>query len=223
MQHARRTAPVWIAIATVLIVIVGVLVWHGSQSAGQADPVDPTPTAEDGISGADPQSPNAPSPTPPTSTPSPQPTEVTPPEPGATETITKPAEELTGNLADEVQMESGVEVEIVSLEAVTAGREIPGETSGPAVEVTLRATNVGDEPLDTGGTSVNLEYGGEDRTPAPSVSDPDESGFPPTIDPGKSADGNYLFAVPIAIDGDIRIIVDVLASEPNVVFSGARP
>jgi hypothetical protein len=71
--------------------------------------------------------------------------------------------------------------------------------------------------------SVNLTYDGDDRTPAPAVSADDATVLPASIAPGASAEASFYFAVPVASDGDIRIMVDILAAESDVVFVGARP
>ncbi|WEK61993.1 MAG: hypothetical protein P0Y60_04325 [Candidatus Microbacterium colombiense] len=198
--RTRRTwIWIWVAVAVVAVgVAVGVWAYTASQQAS-------APT-----SGA-------------TDTPTPQPTEVETPTPGATAPVEKPEDGADVPFGESAELEQGSSISLVSVEGVTAGRDIPGESSGPAVKVVIRVTNNGDAAIDTAGASVNLTYDGDDRTPAAAVSADDATVLPASIAPGASADGVFYFAVPVASDGDIRIMVDILAAESDVVFVGARP
>jgi hypothetical protein len=200
-ESAPRTRRIWIWVAVAVVAIaVAVGVW--AFTAGQLA-ASPSSTASE--------------------TPTPQPTEVETPTPGATAPVEKPDDATETPLDEVVELDQGASIKLVSVEAVTAGRDIPGESSGPAVKVILGVTNTGDKPLDTGGVSVNLTYDGDDRTPAPAVSADDATVLPASIAPGESAEASFYFAVPVASDGDIRIMVDILAAESDVVFVGARP
>lgn len=152
-----------------------------------------------------------------------QPTAVEPPEPGGTEPIAKPPSTEIAAFDESVGVSDDLVVTVVSVEAAEAGRDIPGERSGPAVKVVIAVENHGDQAVDTSGASVNLTYGDDDLVPAPQVLDDASSVLAPTVPPGGSAQGTYLFAVPLENAGNVRIMVDVLASEPDVVFSGPRP
>ncbi|APX33760.1 hypothetical protein BH708_14740 [Brachybacterium sp. P6-10-X1] len=114
-------------------------------------------------------------------------------------------------------------VEVVAVDSVTAGRDIPGEVRGPAVKVQIQVENVGDRPVDTSGASVNLTYGDDDRIPAPAVVDDTSAVLPFSLEPGDTAVATYTFSVPLDYAGNVRIMVDVLAEEPDVVFTGPRP
>lgn len=145
------------------------------------------------------------------------------PEPGATAPIEKPPTLKEHPFDVEGKLAETVVVEVVSVQAVTAGRDIPGEVRGPAVEVLIRVRNDGADAVDLSGATVNLTYGDDDRTPAVQLADPGTSGFPGALAPGSAAEGSYVFAVPLEDAGNVRIMVDVLASEPDVVFVGQRP
>lgn len=153
----------------------------------------------------------------------PQPTSVEAPQPGKTEPVEKPPATSEAAFDEEVTVADSLHVEVVSVEAVEAGRDIPGEKAGPAVKVVISVQNSGDAPVDTAGVSVNLTYDGDNFTPAPEVLDDTSSVLAATIPPGGSGQGTYLFSVPLDSDGNVRIMVDVLASEPDVVFAGPRP
>ena len=159
----------------------------------------------------------------PTTTASPQPTEFETPTPGSTDQVEKPGTPIEVPLDEPSDPISGSVVEVVGLKALTAGRDVPGETKGPAVEVTVRITNEGDAPIDTAGSNVTLTYGGDERLPAVALSGDQTRMWPASIAAGESAEAVYLFSVPLAPEGDIRVIVDLLASEPDVVFVGPRP
>lgn len=206
--RAARARAGWVILAVVLVIVVVAVVWaliagqSGGREAGAETPAaSPSPSAEA-----------------PTREPSALPT----PTPGATEGVEKPQEVVEVPI-DEVARTEGVAVEVESVEAVTAGRDIPGEKSGPAVKVTIRIVNESETPVDTAGASVNLTYGGEDRTPATPVTDPDATLWPVSVAPGESATAVFIFAVPLDSEGDLRVTVDLLATAPDVVFVGPRP
>jgi cytoskeletal protein RodZ len=156
-------------------------------------------------------------------TPTPQPTEFETPEPGATETVDKPEEAVEVSLDEPATAADDIVVEVTSVEAVTAGRDVPGEQSGPAIAVSVRITNDGEQPVDTSGSNVNLEYGGDARIPAVALTGGDGTVWPASIAPGDSATAVFLFSKPAVPSGDIRVIVDLLATEPVVVFVGSEP
>ncbi|WP_243076169.1 hypothetical protein [Microbacterium sp. SS28] len=156
-------------------------------------------------------------------TPTPQPTEFTAPEPGATEAVTKPDTPVEVALDEPATAADDIVVEVTSVAAVTAGREVPGERSGPAIAVSVRITNNGGQPVDTSGSNVNLTYGGDTRIPAAAVTGDETTAWPASVPPGESATAIFVFSVPQVSSGDIRVIVDLLATEPDVVFTGPEP
>jgi hypothetical protein len=87
----------------------------------------------------------------------------------------------------------------------------------------VRITNNGKDAVDTSGSNVNLTYGGDEQIPAVGLSGDTTSVWPASITPGGQATAVFLFSVPEVPKGDIRVIVDLLASAPDVVFSGPRP
>ncbi|MEU1971941.1 hypothetical protein ABZ477_09805 [Microbacterium sp. NPDC019599] len=131
--------------------------------------------------------------------------------------------------ADEVPLDEpataadDIVVEVTSIKAVTAGREVPGEQSGPALAVSVRITNNSDEPVDTSGANVNLTFGGDERVPGVTVTSEDATVWPGSVPPGDSATAVFVFSKIGVPSGDIRVIVDLLATEPDVVFIGPEP
>lgn len=155
--------------------------------------------------------------------PTPQPTDAAPPTPGATTPVTKPQDDPDVPIDQPAEPVKGAVVTVEKLEAVTAGRDIPGEKSGPAVQVTVRITNKGTTPIDTAGSNVTLTFGGDERIPAVALTGEGATAWPDKIAPGAKSDASFLFSVPLAAEGDIRVIVDLLASAPDVAFVGPRP
>lgn len=194
----------WALIALIAVLLVGGIVWgvlanRGSEQAG--------PGATSG----------------PEATPTAQPTEFATPTPGTTDTVAKPDDAAEVPLDEPAPAVEGVVAEVTAIEAVTAGGDIPGEPSGPAVQVTLRLTNGSDQAIDTAGANVTMTYGGDDRLPASGITGEGTSIWPESIPAGGSADAVFQFAVPSSPEGDVRVIVDILASAPNVIFVGPRP
>jgi len=159
----------------------------------------------------------------PDSSPTAQATEFETPVPGATAPVEKPDDAAEVPLDQAAPPVQGVVAEVTSLEATTAGNDVPGEPSGPAIQVTVRLTNDSDGSIDTTGSNVTLTYGGDDRLPAVGLAGDAAVIWPDSIPAGGHADAVFLFAVPPVPEGDIRVIVDILAAAPNVIFVGPRP
>lgn len=218
----------WIAGALALLAVL-VLVWAAVRGVGRDGSEAVTGAgggssqASDGGSGAEPTGTSTAT-VPSSSAPLPaQPTVVEPPSPGATGTVTKPPTTEDSGFDDTVVVDPALEVSVVSVEAVTAGQDIPGEKSGPAVEVVVEVVNRGDDEIDLSGASVSLTYDGDSRVPAPEVIGDSTQLLPAALGAGRSAQAVSTYSVPLATNGEIRIIVDILAARPDVVFVGPRP
>lgn len=194
----------WAVVGVVAVLLIGGIIWGVLANSASND-------AGPGAS------------TSPGATPTPQPTEFETPSPGATDGVAKPDDGDEVPLDEPAPAVDGVVAEVTAIEATTAGNDIPGEPSGPAIQVTVRLTNGSDEPVDTAGANVTLTYGGDDRLPAAGVTGEGTTVWPESIPAGGQADAIFQFAVPSSPDGDVRVIVDILAAAPNVVFVGPRP
>ncbi|WP_203581835.1 hypothetical protein [Microbacterium hibisci] len=202
----------WLGLGAVALLAVVVVVWALLATRPAAESSAPVPTVS--------ETPTT-SPTP--TTPTPQPTEFETPEPGATEPVTKPEEAPEIPLDARATAGDDVVVEVTSIEAVTAGRDLPGEQSGAALAVSVRITNNGDEAVDTSGSNVNLTFGGDERVPGAALTGDETADWPASIPPGENATAVYLFSRSGVPSGEIRVIVDLLATEPDVVFVGPEP
>lgn len=221
----RRPLRYWWVLVLVTAVVIIALVWAMSRAGGGPDVADPTTTADGGTSASDSPADGDPAADETaTAVPSGSPgADEVSPTPGGTEPVDKPSPLREVPFAEVETVDDSILVEVVSVEAVTAGRDIPGETSGPAVRVVIRVSNNGPEPVNTSGASVNMTYGDDDRIPAVELTDPESSVLPASVSPGETADASYVFSVPLEDAGNVRIMVDVLASEPDAVFFGPRP
>ena len=200
----------WTIVGVVAVLLIGGIVWGviANSNSGQGEPgASTTP----GVT------------TTPGPTPTPQPTEFETPTPGASDDVAKPGDGEEVPLDEPAPAVDGVVAEVTAIESITAGNDIPGEPSGPAIQVTVRLTNDSDAPVDTAGANVTLTYGGDDRLPAAGLTGEGTTVWPDSIPAGASADAIYQFAVPSSPDGDVRVTVDILAAAPNVVFVGPRP
>ncbi|MFT4258391.1 hypothetical protein [Microbacterium sp.] len=202
--RVRRGWRMWTAVVAIAVLLAGGIVWGVLAGAGS------------GRSGEE-SSPES------SSTPTPQPTEFATPSPGATDEVEKPADGEEVPLDQPAPAVQGVVAEVVGLEATTAGGDVPGEPAGPAIKVTVRLTNGSASAVDTAGSNVTLTYGGDDRLPAAGLAVDGTSTWPDSIPTGGHADAIFQFAVPSVPEGDIRVMVDLLASAPNIVFVGSRP
>lgn len=115
-----------------------------------------------------------------------------------------------------------VAVSLSRIEAVQGVAFAPGEIAGPALRVTVRLSNDASTLLDLGLVTVNA-YIGKDRVPAGTVTKPGGRPFEGELAAGRSADGVYLFVVPVAQRGDVTVTVDYRAGVPTAVFRGAMP
>ena len=194
----------WALVGVVAVLLIGGIV-GGVLANSRADPADPGASASPGP------------------TPTPQATEFETPSPGTTDGVAKPDDGEEVPFDEPAPAVEGVVAEVTALESITAGNDIPGEPSGPAIQVTVRLTNGSDKPVDTAGANVTMTYGGDDRLPAAGLAGDGTSVWPASIPAGGSADAVFQFAVPSSPDGDVRVIVDILAAVPNVVFVGPRP
>ncbi|UOW00793.1 hypothetical protein [Agrococcus sp. SCSIO52902] len=213
------------------VTVVGLVLWGVLSASGAGDAEQPG-TASGSPSSTPGTSTSLPS-TAPTSTPTPSGSaapSALPSAPATSAGATAPPGSPPGSLPTEtlapvpldavVEPTADVELELASLESVDGAANIAGEIAGPAIRVTVEATNTGDDPFPTPVVVVNL-YIGEDRLPANEIREPGGRAFPASIPAGGSSSGVYLFTVPHDQRGLIGIEVVLQAGEPVVLFEGA--
>ena len=100
-----------------------------------------------------------------------------------------------------------------------AEAKAPGEIAGPAVRVTVAATNDGDDDVSLDGVVVFVSYG-KDRVPASqfgSSSDPLVGDLPAR----GARSGTYVYAVPPDERDDVRVEISYTGAAPTVAFEGS--
>ena len=110
----------------------------------------------------------------------------------------------------------GVVTTLARIEKVQGVSNLPGEIAGPALRVTVRFSNNTAAPVDLSGTVVNL-YTGKELTPAIPLTQPGGRPFPASVQSGASADGVFVFNVPLSERSAVRIEVD-LSNQGNVLL-----
>ncbi|MCR1984350.1 hypothetical protein NSA53_19140 [Cellulosimicrobium cellulans] len=118
-----------------------------------------------------------------------------------------------------VQAPDGVAVRLAQVEHVEGEAVAAGETSGPAVRLTVEVTNGTDAPLDLSYAVVNA-YTGEDRVPAGRLVQPGGRPFEGELAPGESGTGVVLFSIPDADRDDVTVAVEYAPGTSTVVFRG---
>lgn len=120
------------------------------------------------------------------------------------------------------QPAKNVSLSISRVEAITGKGHIPGEISGPALRVSLTATNETARKIAVNTTVANLYYGAG-RTPASPLIKSGAKPFPASIKPGQRATGVFVFTVPKNDRAKLQLEV-VLGQRFRVVnFTGACP
>jgi hypothetical protein len=115
-----------------------------------------------------------------------------------------------------------VRAEVTKLEAVQGEARGPGEISGPAVRVTVEITNETSAPIELDSTIVAM-YIGATEDPAVQLSGPGARSLDGDLDPGASASGVYVYAVPNEDRSTIRITVSYTPQDRAVAFEGSAP
>lgn len=203
--------------AVTLAVVAAVIVWAVLGGDDQA----PAPVGEGANSGAsapaDSAPPGAGSPSQPGG-PSAQPTGVPlPGDPNA------PAPSLPPVPLDQpVDYGDGVSAAIIDVTAFQAQGQGVGQTSGPAVRVTISITNGTAEDLSLDAVTVNLASGPE-LSPAAPVNDPSARPFAGIVPSGASTEGGYAFSLPEDARGSISVTVNYTVGSVTAVFVGPVP
>jgi hypothetical protein len=212
----RRRTAIWLAVgAAALVAVIAVALLFTRGGAGGASPSTDAPDT-----GAAPGTPVSAAPSATETTPVPR---ASVPEATATGTPTvvptQPTSAQTAPLDEKASLETGVAVEVSEIESVRGEARGPGEVAGPAVRVSIEVTNATEDGVQMDLALVNVYYG-DDRTPASALSGPGLSPLPPTVGPGASAEGAYVFSVPEDRRDLLTVECSYSAEAPTVIFSG---
>lgn len=113
----------------------------------------------------------------------------------------------------------GLVAKLSRIEKVQGISNLPGEIAGPSLRVTVAFTNNTAAPVDLRGVVVNL-YTGKALTPAIPLGQPGSRPFPATVAVGSTADGAFVFNVPVDQRAPVRIEVDLSTRGNVLLFQG---
>lgn len=203
----RRKMLIWLAVGAAAVIVIALAIWLSVRGS------DPSSAPTESASSSSTPAPSASG----TRSAAPSPSAS----PSATDTAGGPvAPEAAPVAPDEVVVtDDDVEISLTNIESVDGQATVAGEISGPAIRVTVRFENSSGEPLDLGYVVVNA-YGGADRAPASSIMRPGGDPVSGSLAPGESAEGVYLFSVPLAERDDVTIAVDYRVGQSTIVFRG---
>ncbi len=114
---------------------------------------------------------------------------------------------------------NGITAMVSSLEAIDGTAQGPGNVTGPALRATVRITNGTAGPVSLDAVVVDLATGA-DLSPASPLDDPSQRPFSGTVAPGDTAEGVYVFTVPVDDRAAVTLSVGYQAGAPFLVFTG---
>ncbi|WP_157498572.1 hypothetical protein [Geodermatophilus sp. Leaf369] len=122
-------------------------------------------------------------------------------------------------LQDEGAAGDGVTGALVDLTAVDGQATGPGNVAGPALRVTVQLTNGTGTAMALDSVTVTATHG-PDAVPASPLDDPAVVVFSGSLEPGASAEGVYVFSVPLDSRGVFSVQVSHGVGAPYMVFTG---
>lgn len=123
------------------------------------------------------------------------------------------------DLEDPAKFGVGLTARVADVEAVQGKARGPGEIAGPALRVTIRATNNSARSIPLDNTFVDMSYG-KQRTPGIMLTGPGTKEFPESVAAGADATGIYVFNIPPKHRDRIQVTVTYAADVPTAVFAG---
>lgn len=115
----------------------------------------------------------------------------------------------------------GVEVRLGSVTAIDATAALPGEIGGPGVQLVAELTNTSSEAVDLSTFSIDLTDA--DGVSAAQVTTDPARPVMGSLEPGATATGTYVFVIPTTDRADARVVMSLVAGQPQVVLSGSLP
>jgi hypothetical protein len=123
--------------------------------------------------------------------------------------------DATAPLAD------GVDVRVSSITTIDAEAALPGEIGGPGVQLVVELTNSSSEAVDLASFLIDLTDA--DGVSAGQVTTDPARPVMGSLEPGGTATGTYVFVVPTADRADARVVLSLIAGQPQVVLAGDLP
>jgi hypothetical protein len=112
---------------------------------------------------------------------------------------------------------TGLTAKLISVRAVEAKAELPGEITGPALAVTIEVRNIGSKPADLGSVVVNVF--GSDTAPGAEMNAAPAEPLAGRLATKKKARGVYVFRVPKDKRRPVTVTVSI-GDAPVLVFTG---
>ena len=144
----------------------------------------------------------------------------TAPQPPPSPPVTRRPRPVRASLGALARAGSGVAVEVTGIDKVRGTARGLGERAGPALRFTVQVNNRATKPVDLDLAIVNAYYGRDDA-PAAELSGPGAKALPQSLAAGATARGRYVFAIPAADRGRLRLEFSYSNLEPTVVFTGS--
>ncbi|GGL87437.1 hypothetical protein [Nakamurella endophytica] len=113
---------------------------------------------------------------------------------------------------------NGVTVTVSSIKKVTTTAQLPGEISGPGVQISLTFRNASSAPIDLGNVVADLQdasgvsAGAMSASPAKPVTG--------SLAPGATATGIYVYTLGAQFKNPAHLSVSYSAQAPVALFSG---
>jgi hypothetical protein len=122
-------------------------------------------------------------------------------------------------LTESVSIAGDVNVRVSEIKAIDAVAQGIGEIAGPAVAVTVEVENGSSSPINLDGALVLLSD--SLGSPGTSLTSDPSSPLSGQIDPGQSANGTYVFSVPLDQRDSVQISVSYSPEAPSALFTGS--
>lgn len=224
VHRAKRSSGVLATSVLVAMVALGVTACGPAPSGAEASAsATAEPLATPAADAASTPAPPTQAPPAPTATLAPGETLV--PAPGAAATPgpdgpreAPPLPSTAAQLGDAVAFDTGIVVDVSSVEPVEVEAATPGEISGPAVIVTVTARNDSARPQEVDSAVVTLIADDGEVGVGTTAGDP--SPLQGVIAPGDTASGRYVFMLDPASGRELTVSVNYAAGEPVAVFTG---
>lgn len=113
---------------------------------------------------------------------------------------------------------TGLTAEITEIKAVTATANLPGEVQGPALAISLRLKNTGQERANL--SAVVVTVADSAGNPGSEMSTKPARPFSGVLEPGETSRAVYLFTVPKDKRDPITLSVTLGGSVPVLIFTG---
>jgi hypothetical protein len=114
---------------------------------------------------------------------------------------------------------NGIVATLPQIEAFQGSGTGRGDVAGPALRVTVRIENGTGAAVSLDGVAVSM-FHGPGNVPASPLGDASQRPFAGTVAPGATAEGSYVFQVPLDVRDSVTVEVGYQAGAPLLLFTG---